>query len=78
MSSGKVCSKMLPAKDVNDVSGKLRNRGKRSGTMVAVATLISKVYVTVPATLPFSFSVTTAAAVAVGQIRHNMAASIQI
>ena len=50
--------------------------GTISGTSTATTRLISTVYVTTPAMLPPSLPVTTAQAVAVGQIRHSIAASI--
>ena len=49
--------------------------GTISGTSTATTRLISTVYVTTPAILPPSLPVTTAQAVAVGQIRHSIAAS---
>ena len=49
--------------------------GTISGTSTDTARLISTVYVTTPAMLPPSLPVTTAQAVAVGQIRQSIAAS---
>ena len=50
--------------------------GTINGTSTAVRRLIRIIYVVMPGTSPPSFLVTTAAAVAVGQIRHNIAPSI--
>ena len=52
--------------------------GTTNGTRKAVTRFIRIVYEVRCAALPPNFPVTTAAAVAVGQIRHNMAPSINI
>ena len=52
--------------------------GTTSGTRKAVTRFIRMVYEVRCAALPPSFPVTTAAAVAVGQIRHNIAPSTNI
>ena len=74
-SRGKTLLSIFRKAPKNDKSAWGSTKGKSKGTAMAAKILDSRVYVVSADTLPPSFPVMTAAAVAVGHIRQTMAPS---
>lgn len=78
MSMGNTLERMFENSVINVTPSIVLIKGKSRGTTIAAATLDSIVYVTNAPMLPPNLPVITAAAVAVGHIKHTIAPSRMI